>query len=233
MQVQALMRHVALCTRLTPDRYCQSNRSTWVFTEDEGQLSISESLQWRLQTGKPQGNVNQLQSERDEGSTLILWHHNMIIYFFWHVSNTSSPKAACLICLPTLPTTTTSGPPPHVIMGRGKSLPALEAEMVIVSNWPLTSCQLAFDEACISTGPAWHPFGQSGQVLFKQVSSARVLFSAFSVSLCLSHGWRSGVVWALIQTAGLFKSCKVPKKKKKKRKKRKEKKRRCMKCLII
>lgn len=77
------MHHVALCTRLTPDRYCQSNCSTWVFTEDEGQLSISESLQWRLQTGKPQRNVNQHQSEWDEGATLILWHHNMIFFFFF------------------------------------------------------------------------------------------------------------------------------------------------------
>ena len=232
MQVQALMHHVPLCTRLTPPiatvrqttlHGClQRMRDNGAFLSHYSD-GCRQVIHRKMSTNSSMSETKHPHSSCDTTT----WFFYLFFDMFqiphlqkqpaWYASPPPS-RPACLF----------SGPPPHVIMGRGKSLPALEAEMVIVSNWPLTSCQLAFDEACISTGA---PLGIHSDRVDRSYSSKYHLpnFSAFSVSLCLSHGWHLGVVRVLIQTAGLFKSCKVKKKEEKKKKRKSS----CTKCLII
>lgn len=107
-------------------------------------------------------------------------------------------------------------PLPHVIMGRGKSLPAYSrySDIVIVSNWPLTSCRLTFDKACISTGQPGIHLDRAD----RSQSSCAISLAPhwlFLASLCfpwqfdlLSHTNHDGIKWfiSLVHSAGLQRS---------------------------
>ena len=180
MQVQALMHHVPLCTRLTPPiatvrqttlHGClQRMRDNGAFLSHYSD-GCRQVIHRKMSTNSSMSETKHPHSSCDTTTWFFL-------FIFWHVSNTSSPKAACLICLPsTLPT--------GVFVLRA---PAAR------HNGPrqITSSPGSRDGDCIKLtpnklsariwrsmhqhwGPAWHPFGQSGQVLFEQVSSAQLL----------------------------------------------------------